>query len=86
MRIGLYLIAAGLFILGIGIGIGLERHWPEQSTGEGVTLPEGETTLEHARKHLDPDYVCPMHSEVWRRNPEAVRYAAWTWLNMRLQE
>ena len=69
MRIGLYLIAAGLFILGIGIGIGLERHWPEQSTGEGVTLPEGETTLEHARKHLDPDYVCPMHAEVVAKEP-----------------
>jgi Cu(I)/Ag(I) efflux system membrane fusion protein len=69
MRIGLYLIAAGLFILGIGIGIGLERHWPEQATGEGVTLPEGETTLEHARKHLDPDYVCPMHSGVMAKEP-----------------
>jgi Cu(I)/Ag(I) efflux system membrane fusion protein len=69
MRIGLYLVAAGLFILGIGIGIGIERHWPDQSTGEGVTLPEGETTLEHARKHLDPDYVCPMHAEVVSKEP-----------------
>jgi Cu(I)/Ag(I) efflux system membrane fusion protein len=64
MRIGLTLIAAGLFILGVGIGIGIERHWPEQSTNDGSTLPVGETTLEHAHQHLDPDYVCPMHSEV----------------------
>jgi len=65
MRIGLYLVAAGLFILGLGIGIGIERHWPDQSTTQTV----GETTLEHARKHLDPDYVCPMHADVVQKEP-----------------
>lgn len=64
MRIGLYIIAAGLFILGVGIGIGIERHWPDHSTNDASTLPAGETTLEHARLHLDPDYVCPMHPDV----------------------
>jgi len=69
MRIGLYLVAAGLFILGLGIGIGIERHWPEQSTNADVRLPEGETALEHARKHLDPEYVCPMHADVVSKDP-----------------
>jgi Cu(I)/Ag(I) efflux system membrane fusion protein len=64
MRSGLFLIAAGIFILGVGIGIGIDGHWPDQSTNDGDTLPVGETTLEHARKHLDPDYVCPMHPDV----------------------
>lgn len=27
-------------------------------------LPAGDTALEHALKHLDPDYVCPMHPDV----------------------
>jgi Cu(I)/Ag(I) efflux system membrane fusion protein len=69
MRTGLYLVAAGLFILGIGLGIGIERHWLDQSINDGSTLPAGETTLEHARKHLDPEYVCPMHSEVVAKEP-----------------
>ncbi len=68
MRSGLYLIAAGIFLLGIGVGIGLERLWP--GGGELVTaLPAGETAEEHARKHLDPDYVCPMHPEVVSHEP-----------------
>jgi Cu(I)/Ag(I) efflux system membrane fusion protein len=69
MRSGLYLIAAGLLILGIGIGIGIERHWPDESGNDGSTLPVGETTLDHARKHLDPDYVCPMHAEIVSQEP-----------------
>ena len=69
MRSGIYLIAAGLLILGIGIGIGIERHWPDESGNGGSTLPVGETTLEHARKHLDPDYVCPMHPDVVSEEP-----------------
>jgi len=69
MRSGFYLIAAGLLILGIGIGIGVERHWPDESDIGGSTLPVGKTTLEHARNHLDPDYVCPMHAEVVSQEP-----------------
>ena len=68
MRSGLYLIAAGIFLLGIGIGIGVDRHWP----GQGETLaalPAGETVEEHARKHRDPDYVCPMHPDVVLHEP-----------------
>ena len=28
-----------------------------------------ETALEHAAKHLDPKYVCPMHSQIVRDKP-----------------
>ena len=50
-------------ILGIFIGIGIDRYWP--GTGDTNTAAsKDETTLEHARKHLAPDYVCPMHSNV----------------------
>jgi len=69
MRLGLFLIAAGIFILGVGIGIGIDGHWPDQSTNDGGTLPVGKTTLEHARKHLDPNYVCPMHAAVVSKQP-----------------
>jgi Cu(I)/Ag(I) efflux system membrane fusion protein len=57
------------FILfGVFIGITVERHW----LGQGVMqadLPENETAIEHAREHLDPDYVCPMHAEVVSKEP-----------------
>ncbi|HHC71649.1 MAG TPA: efflux RND transporter periplasmic adaptor subunit [Thiotrichales bacterium] len=29
----------------------------------------GETALEHAQKHLDPKYVCPMHPQIIRDEP-----------------
>jgi len=55
-------------ILGVLIGIGIDRYWP--GTGEtNKAAPAGETTIEHARKHLDPDYVCPMHAEVVAKEP-----------------
>jgi len=69
MRSGFLLIAAGLLILGIGIGIGIERHWPDQSTDSETILPAGETALEHIYRHLDPEYVCPMHPDVVSKEP-----------------
>ena len=68
MRSGLYLIAAGIFLLGIGIGIGVERHWLDAG-GTNTGLPLVETAEEHARRHLDPDYVCPMHPDVVSYEP-----------------
>ncbi len=68
MRSGRYLIAAGIFLLGLGIGIGVDRHWLDTG-GMDAGLPAGETAQEHARKHLDPDYVCPMHPDVVSREP-----------------
>ena len=31
--------------------------------------PETETALQHAQKHLDPNYVCPMHPQIVRGEP-----------------
>jgi Cu(I)/Ag(I) efflux system membrane fusion protein len=33
--------------------------------------PARETALEHAKKHLDPAYVCPMHSNIVSNDPNA---------------
>lgn len=30
-----------------------------------------ETALDHAKKHADPDYVCPMHPEIISKDPNA---------------
>jgi Cu(I)/Ag(I) efflux system membrane fusion protein len=30
-----------------------------------------ETAMEHAKKHADPDYVCPMHPEIISKDPNA---------------
>ncbi len=34
-----------------------------------IRLPWRETAVDHARKHLDPDYFCPMHPQVVRDEP-----------------
>src|SRR5690606_3751451 len=31
--------------------------------------PAGETAVEHALKHTDPSYVCPMHPQIVRDRP-----------------
>ena len=31
-----------------------------------------ETALEHAEKHADPNYVCPMHPEIINKDPNAI--------------
>ena len=68
MRFSNSLIAAGLIAIGVVSGITVDRYW----LGEGnahTALPAGETKLEHARKHLAPDYVCPMHADVVEKEP-----------------
>ncbi len=36
-----------------------------------VASTRRETAIDHAKKHLDPTYVCPMHSQVTSTDPEA---------------
>ncbi|MDH5777923.1 MAG: hypothetical protein OEZ33_06915, partial [Gammaproteobacteria bacterium] len=38
----------------------------EMATGAGGNT---ETALDHAEKHLDPKYVCPMHPQIVRDKP-----------------
>jgi Cu(I)/Ag(I) efflux system membrane fusion protein len=61
-------VAIIALILGVFIGIGIDRYWLD-TDGTNMALPAGETSLEHARKHLDPDYVCPMHAKVVAKEP-----------------
>ncbi len=46
--------------------IGCDREF---FSGEKVAEPTAETALEHALKHLDPTYVCPMHPQIVRDEP-----------------
>lgn len=39
------------------------------SPGEGLAAAVNDTPLEHAAKHLDPKYVCPMHPQIVRDEP-----------------
>ncbi len=43
--------------------------WAESPTPEGAKAPQ-ETALEHAERHMDPTFVCPMHPEIVSKNPD----------------
>ena len=59
-----------LIILGAAIGIAADRYWLLQSEPDSVSSVD-ESGLEHARKHISPDYVCPMHSDVTSKEPSS---------------
>ena len=48
-------------IIGIVAGVAIERNILNTTMHE---MHQDETALEHADKHLDPTYVCPMHPEI----------------------
>ena len=63
MQVTGFPITLALIAVGAVIGIGVERFLlAERAPPE--SLPAAETALEHAEKHRDPDYVCPMHPDV----------------------
>jgi Cu(I)/Ag(I) efflux system membrane fusion protein len=68
MQIRKILITLVLVAIGTVIGIGAERFLLADR-GPANTLPADEAALEHARKHLAPDYVCPMHPDVVSPQP-----------------
>ncbi|MCK4587150.1 MAG: efflux RND transporter periplasmic adaptor subunit, partial [Gammaproteobacteria bacterium] len=41
------------------------------SSVQSIASAKKETALDHARKHVDPNYVCPMHSEIVSKDSEA---------------
>lgn len=54
-----------IFLLMFGV-LTLNACGDAERTGHGV---ENETVEEHARKHMDPTYVCPMHPSVVSDEP-----------------
>ncbi len=48
-------------ILGLVAGVVIER---QILNGTALNPQSSETAMEHAEKHLDPTYVCPMHAEI----------------------
>lgn len=50
-------------ITGLFIGAAVDRYWLVPGDTDSSSSTE-KTALEHTRKHLDPDYVCPMHSDI----------------------
>jgi len=58
--------AAAILMLAVGVAIGVtaDRYWLNR-TDYGA----GESAIDHARKHLDPGYVCPMHPDVTAAEP-----------------
>jgi len=46
---------------------------PQQTKPSERTLADAkdDTALEHAKKHLDTQYVCPMHPEIVRDQPDS---------------
>lgn len=49
---------------------------PPQMSTAGTTSPtvaaKTETALQHAAKHTDPNYICPMHPDVISKDPNAI--------------
>ena len=58
-----FFVAAGLAALLVVMpGCSVEPSTPSESIAEAAD----DTPLEHAKKHLDPKYVCPMHPQIVR--------------------
>lgn len=61
-----------IFALGISVGFMANHRWRSVET-DGQRLMEAsgrrETAMEHAKRHLDPKYVCPMHPDVIQDRP-----------------
>jgi len=48
---------------------GEQTSQPNEPPTTAPELGMGETAMEHALKHLDPKYVCPMHPQIVRDQP-----------------
>ena len=59
------LLMAALLIF---FGIGFQNSLAETAS-ETIEQVMDDTALEHAEKHLDPKYVCPMHPQIIKNEP-----------------
>ncbi len=57
-----------LVLLMLCVAAGCDR---QAETAAASRQAGGESALEHAAKHLDPNYVCPMHPQIVRDEPGA---------------
>jgi len=67
------LLTLALFlVIAVAVGVFIEHRYSlfdQLGTGVPVLAEAEESSLEHAVKHLDPDYVCPMHPQVVQETP-----------------
>jgi membrane fusion protein, copper/silver efflux system len=70
-------VAVGLAVAGALVALGGCLDNAPQSGVSGKVSPTeslaeaaDDTALEHAKKHLDPKYVCPMHPQIVRDGPD----------------
>jgi len=63
-------LCRGLFLISLAAllaACGSEEPAPEPT--ESLAEAMQDTPLEHAAKHLDPKYICPMHPQIVRNDP-----------------
>ncbi|MDR9437418.1 MAG: heavy metal-binding domain-containing protein, partial [Thiohalophilus sp.] len=63
-------LTTGLIIFGLALVLAACSE--EQSTADDSGIDKAaqqESALEHAEKHTDPNYVCPMHPQIVRGEP-----------------
>lgn len=61
--------AKWLLILGLGLVLSACGDEAQQEDKAEAKPAARETAIEHAEKHLDPTYVCPMHPQIVRNEP-----------------
>ncbi|MCP3850789.1 MAG: efflux RND transporter periplasmic adaptor subunit [Gammaproteobacteria bacterium] len=66
----LLFIIIGLAFLGGGVNYKNEiLEYFEKNIINTLVKSSNETALEHAEKHLDPTYICPMHGQIVKNEP-----------------
>ncbi|WPL12663.1 efflux RND transporter periplasmic adaptor subunit [Thiorhodovibrio litoralis] len=69
---GLFLASVsliGLLALGWGVGFADPAAGAEAAPSESRAEAQDDSLIEHARKHADPKYVCPMHPQIIKNEP-----------------
>lgn len=56
-------------VLGLAVAAGLAVAGAGEAPGQPTGGQLKETALEHAAKHLDPGYACPMHPQITQKEP-----------------